>query len=62
MKIGLVVPVKLSHPYSKNDPAPPLDLHHPRISLSRATSASSEAITYCWQVYPWWRATSLASP
>ena len=32
MKIGLVASVKLSHPYLKNDPAPPLDFHHLRIS------------------------------
>ena len=32
MKIGLVAPVKPSHPYLKDDPAPPLDLHHLRIS------------------------------
>ena len=32
MKIGLVAPVKPSHPYLKDDPAQPLDLHHLRIS------------------------------
>ena len=32
MKIGLVAPVKPSHPYLENDPAPLLDLHYLRIS------------------------------
>ena len=32
MKIGLVVPVKPSHPYLEDDPAPLLDLHYLRIS------------------------------
>ncbi len=32
MKIGLVAPVKPSHPYLKNDLAQPLDLLHLRIS------------------------------
>ena len=32
MKIGLVAPVKPSHPYLVDDPAPLLDLHYLRIS------------------------------
>ena len=32
MKIGLVTPVKPSHPYLEDDPAPLLDLHYLRIS------------------------------
>ena len=32
MKIGLVPPVKPSHPYLGDDPAPLLDLHYLRIS------------------------------
>ena len=32
MKIGLVAPVKPSHPYLEDDPAPLLDLHYLRIS------------------------------
>ena len=32
MKIGLVAPVKPSHPYLENDPAPLFDLHYLRIS------------------------------
>ena len=32
MKIGLVAPVKPSHPYLENGPAPLLDLHYLRIS------------------------------
>ena len=30
MKIGLVAPVKPSHPYLENDPAPLFDLHYRR--------------------------------
>ena len=32
MKIGWVAPVKPSHPYLENDPAPLFDLHYLRIS------------------------------
>ena len=32
MKIGLVAPVKPSHPYLENDPAPLFDLHYLCIS------------------------------
>ena len=32
MKIGLVAPVKPSHPYLENDPAPLFALHYLRIS------------------------------
>ena len=32
MKIGLVAPVKPSHPYLENGPAPLFDLHYLRIS------------------------------
>ena len=32
MKIGLVAPVKPSHQYLEDDPAPLLDLHYLRIS------------------------------
>ena len=32
MKIGLIAPVKPTHPYLENDPAPLFDLHYLRIS------------------------------
>ena len=32
MKIGLVAPVKPSHPYLENDPAPLFDLHYRRLA------------------------------
>ena len=32
MKIGLVAPVKTSHTYSEDGPAPLLDIHYLRIS------------------------------
>ena len=59
MKIGLVAPVKLSHPYLENGPAPLLDLHYLRISpwlwfgrrrFSRSVSSGSIPLaSYRWR-------------
>ena len=46
MKIGLVAPVKPSHPYLENDPGPLFDLHHLRIS------------PWLWFSHPWKRPKS----
>ena len=45
MKIGLVAPVKPSHPYLENDPAPLFDLHYRRLAPWLWFRASDNART-----------------
>ena len=53
MKIGLVAPVKPSHPYLENDPGPLFDLHYLRISpwlwfrITRRRTAARRCVITC---------------
>ena len=54
MKIGWVAPVKPSHPYLENDPAPLFDLHYLRISpwlwFSTMANLTDDGFLICFSV------------